>query len=339
MDFSLQMWKDIPKVLQHHWDVGDFNWHMIVYIGLCHVMAVIGAVVYMKECMAETLLWAWFLWPLSGIGIICGVHRLWAHRSWEASLPLRIALMLQQSISNEGTIFHWSRDHRVHHKYSETTGDPHDATRGFFFAHMGWLFVKKHPDVVKNGREIDLSDLLEDPVVRFQKRLDPYINLYMCFVFPAQVAHYGWGENYWNAMFVAGFLRYVIVLHNTWLVNSAAHLYGDHPYDTASYPAENPVVAFLSGGEGWHSWHHKYPYDYAASEFGFMIQYNAGKAFIDLMCMLGLASNRKRATAAWAMGRARRDKDLANGVPLPRALPRPWEVKEDWKDAAKEKSS
>lgn len=250
MDLSAQMWKDIPKVIEHHWKGGTFNWPMVVYIGLCHVLAVIGAIFYVKQCSAETLIWAFIMWPISGFGIISGVHRLWAHRSYEASLPLRICLMLMQSMSNEGSIFHWSRDHRVHHKYSETDADPHNATRGFFYAHVGWLLVKKHPDVVKAGRDIDLTDLLEDPVVMFQKRLDPYISLYMCFVWPAQVAHYFWGENFWSAMFVAGFLRYVVVLHNTWLVNSAAHLYGDHPYDTASYPAENPIVAFFAGGEG-----------------------------------------------------------------------------------------
>lgn len=55
--------------------------------------------------------------------------------------------MLLNSMANQGSIYHWSRDHRVHHKYSETDADPHNATRGFFFAHMGWLYVKKHPEV------------------------------------------------------------------------------------------------------------------------------------------------------------------------------------------------
>lgn len=325
MDLSKEMFLEIPSLIKYHYQNGTFNGPMVAYIGVCHLLAIIGLTVVPK-CSSETLLWAWFMWPLSGIGIIVGVHRLWAHRSFQASLPLRVVLMLMQSMSNEGTIFHWSRDHRVHHKYSETEADPHNATRGFFFAHMGWLLVKKRPEVVKAGRDIDLGDLLEDPVVMFQKKLDPYISLYMCFVWPAQVANYFWGEPFWNAFLVAGCLRYVVVLHFTWLVNSAAHLYGDHPYDTASYPAENPVVSFCSGGEGWHNWHHKYPYDYAASEFGGLAQYNAGKYFIDAMCMLGLASGRKRATAAWAHGRARRDKDRANGVPLPTAPPRPWEM-------------
>jgi len=263
----------------------------------------------------------------SGFGITVGVHRLWSHRSYEAALPARIFLMLCNSIANQGSIYHWSRDHRVHHKFSETDADPHNATRGFFYAHMGWLFVKKHPAVVEAGRKMDFTDLKDDPVVAFQKKFDPWFALFMCYVMPAQVAHYFWGEDFWTAFFVAGGLRYVIVLHFTWLVNSAAHLMGDHPYDVLSYPAENPFVSWCSVGEGWHNWHHKYPFDYAASEFGISSQFNPSKLFIDLMAAVGLVWGRKRGTAAWTMGRARRDRDLANGVPLPKAPPRPWEIR------------
>ena len=86
----------------------------------------------------------------------------------------------------------------------------------------------------------------------------------MCFVFPGLVCML-WGDNFWNGYWVAGGLRYIIVLHFTWCVNSAAHLYGDHPYDPASWPAENPLVSLGALGEGWHNWHHKYPFDYAGT--------------------------------------------------------------------------
>ena len=254
---------------------------------------------------------------------------MWSHRSYSASFPVRFLLMLCNSIANQGSIFHWARDHRVHHKYSETDADPHNAMRGFFFAHMGWLYVKKHPEVIRAGKELDFSDLYEDPVVMFQKKLDPWFALYMCFVFPAQIAVKYWGESFWPAFFVAGGLRYMAVLHFTWLVNSAAHLYGDHPYDVVSYPSENPYVSFFAVGEGWHNWHHKYPFDYAASEFGISSQFNPSKLIIDMFAAVGLVWGRKRGTAAWDMGRARRDRDREAGVPLPKPAPRPWEVNRD----------
>jgi stearoyl-CoA desaturase (delta-9 desaturase) len=265
----------------------------------------------------------------SGFGITVGAHRLWSHRSYEACFAVRFILMLCNTIANQGSIFHWTRDHRVHHKYSETKADPHDATRGFFFAHMGWLFLKKDPAVIKAGRELDYTDLYEDAAVMFQKKLDPWFALYMCFVMPAQVASYYWGEDFWKAFFVAGALRYCCVLHCTWLVNSAAHLYGDHPYDTLSYPAENPVVSWFAVGEGWHNWHHKYPFDYAASEFGVSSQFNPSKLFIDMLAFFGLVWGRKRATGAWEMGKLRRDRDREDGVATRTLDPRPWERKKD----------
>jgi len=217
--------------------------------------------------------------------------------------------MLINSIANQGSIYHWTRDHRVHHKHSETDADPHNAQRGFFFAHMGWLYVKKHPDVIAAGRTLDFSDLKNDKVVVFQDKLDPWFALFMCFVFPALVAKYCWGENFWVAYWVAGALRYCYVLHCTWLVNSAAHMFGDHPYYYTSWPAENPLVSFFAVGEGWHNWHHKYPFDYAASEYGVGSQYNPTKLFIDACAMLGLVTKRKRATGAWEKLKERRDKD------------------------------
>ena len=64
----------------------------------------------------------------------------------------------------------WAKDHRVHHKYTDTNADPYNAKREFFFSHMGWLLVRKHPDVKKKGREIDMSDLFAEPVLVFQKK-------------------------------------------------------------------------------------------------------------------------------------------------------------------------
>merc|ERR1712087_137265 len=95
------------------------------------------------------------------------------------------------------------------------------------------------------------------------------------------------------------------VLHCTWFVNSAAHLWGDRPYDPASNPAENPFVAVASLGEGWHNWHHKYPFDYAASEYGITSQFNPTKLIIDVAAACGMVYERKRATAMWTREKAK----------------------------------
>ena len=64
----------------------------------------------------------------------------------------------------------WVRNHRVHHKNSDTDADPHNVHRGLFFSYYGWILVRKHPAVKEKGKQIDLSDLDADPLLMFQKR-------------------------------------------------------------------------------------------------------------------------------------------------------------------------
>ena len=107
---------------------------------------------------------------VSGMGITCGAHRLWTHRSFKASFPLQVFLCIGQCIAGQNCIFVWSRDHRVHHKYSDTDGDPHNINRGVFFAHVGWLLKKRHPYSLIGGSKLNFDDLKNDPLVDFQMR-------------------------------------------------------------------------------------------------------------------------------------------------------------------------
>lgn len=107
---------------------------------------------------------------LGGHGITMGAHRLWAHKTYKANLPLRIILAFCQTLAFQNHIYEWVRDHRVHHKFTDTDADPHNSQRGFFFSHMGWLIIKKHKDVMVRGATVDMSDLKQDGVVMFQKK-------------------------------------------------------------------------------------------------------------------------------------------------------------------------
>ena len=151
---------------------------------------------------------------------------------------------------------------------------------------MGWLMVRKHPDVMKAGATVDLRDILADPFVMFQHRhYIPCVSL-VCFAAPTLIPVLCWGEDLQVAFFI-NMLRYVSTLHAVWLVNSAAHIYGNRPYDRSFAPADNIFVTFLSMGEGFHNFHHTFPYDYRTSEWGNFI--NPTKFFIDIMAFLGQA--------------------------------------------------
>lgn len=57
-------------------------------------------------------------------------------------------------------------------------------------------------------------------------------------------------------------------------------------------PAENINVAVLALGEGWHNYHHTFPWDYKTSELG-KYSTNFTTAFIDLMAKIGWAYDLK----------------------------------------------
>mmetsp|Transcript_133432 Transcript_133432/g.217258 ORF Transcript_133432/g.217258 Transcript_133432/m.217258 type:complete len:598 (+) Transcript_133432:86-1879(+) len=262
-----------------------------------HLLAVIGAYrATVHPSAAKLWVEAVLGWMIGGFGITCGAHRLWSHRSYTAKTPFRIFLMLLNSFANQGTIYHWARDHRAHHKYTDTPADPHDTNRGFFFAHIGWLLVPKHPDIKAKGDTIPCHDLKADPVVMFQERAERMFmwNEIVSFLLPAFYGKYVYGD-FWLGFFVHGMLRWILCLNATWCVNSVAHFFGDNKYDPAASAKESWTTTILAVGEGWHSYHHKYPYDYATSEFGADSQWNPSKILIDIAAMLGQASNLKRA--------------------------------------------
>lgn len=241
---------------------------------------------------AKTLVWSWLIGLYSGFGITAGAHRLWCHRSYKANLPLRIILAVAQTMAVQNDIFEWSRDHRVHHKFSETDADPHNSRRGFFFAHIGWLLCKKHPDVKIKGSSIDLSDLWADPVVRIQQRFYIPLTIIISGIIPVYLPVKLWGADLEFALFF-NILRYVISLHSTWLVNSAAHMFGHRPYDKTIEPRENRSVVYLAIGEGYHNYHHTFPWDYSTSEFGWKDNFNPTTMLIDFFASIGWAYDLK----------------------------------------------
>eukprot|EP00516_Mucochytrium_quahogii_P013357 CAMPEP_0203790716 /NCGR_PEP_ID=MMETSP0100_2-20121128/4205_1 /ASSEMBLY_ACC=CAM_ASM_000210 /TAXON_ID=96639 /ORGANISM=" , Strain NY0313808BC1" /LENGTH=383 /DNA_ID=CAMNT_0050693897 /DNA_START=1836 /DNA_END=2984 /DNA_ORIENTATION=- len=277
---------------------------MSVYVIIIHIFALI-AIPHVPDCKMQTLVAGFFSYMLGCIGITAGSHRLWAHKAYKANGVYRFFVMLCASIANQGTIMHWARDHRVHHIYSETRADPHNAMRGLFFAHIGWLFLKKDPRVKLAGNRISMADISSNFEVVLQQKLNPWWNFLWCFVVPPMVCVYLFDETYANAFLVVGILKYVLSLHATWCVNSFAHAGEHHPYED-SYPAENPIVAVMTMGEGWHNYHHAFPMDYRCSEFGVSAQFNPTKLLIDTCAYVGMVWDRRTCEKQWAARIARK---------------------------------
>lgn len=293
-----------PQASERKYEIIYFN---IFTFTFAHLSALYGVYLCFTSAKRESLILGYIIGVLAGFGVTAGAHRLWTHRTYKAKMPLQILLMLFYSFAYQNSAVHWIRDHRLHHKYSDTDADPHNATRGFFYSHMGWLLVKKHPEVKRRGRSLDMSDIYSNRVLMFQKKYAIPITGTICFVIPTLLPMYLWGESFKNAWHIT-ILRYIITLHVAFLVNSAAHIWGYKPYDKRILPTQNLFVSFMAFGEGFHNYHHVFPWDYRTAELG-NNYLNLTTMFIDFFAWLGWAYDLKSVPVSLAESRARKTGD------------------------------
>lgn len=102
----------------------------------------------------------------------------------------------------------------------------------------------KHPEVIKKGRQMDMSDILADPVVQFHQKHFIALKMLLCFIIPTMIPVYCWGEEWLLAFTTQCIFRYVFSLNFTWSVNSAAHMWGNRPYD--KYVQDNYIEPQIS---------------------------------------------------------------------------------------------
>lgn len=270
----------------------ELIWSQIVVFTVAHILGIYGISLIFTSAYWQTTLFAFVLHFLSILGITAGIHRLWSHRAYKARTSLKIFLALISTIAYQNSVYHWAREHRVHHKFSETNADPVNSSRGFFFSHVGWLMCKKHPDVKAKGKCVDMTDLQADKVLWFQHKNYRVLVFFFALAGPFVIPIVCWNETWFNSLCVAVMLRWICSLHSIFLVNSAAHIFGVRPYDKNLNPAENMMVSGLTLGEGFHNFHHTFPWDYKVAELG-GYTLNFTTLFIDVCARLGLAYDLK----------------------------------------------
>jgi Fatty acid desaturase len=146
------------------------NWLNVTLIILIPLYGCIGA--FWVPLHLKTAVWSVLYYFATALGITAGYHRLWAHTSYSATPPLRIFWAAVGGGAVEGSIRWWARDHRAHHRYTDTDKDPYSVRKGLLYAHLGWMIMKQNPKRI--GRT-DISDLNEDPVVVWQHK--NYLNV------------------------------------------------------------------------------------------------------------------------------------------------------------------
>ncbi|GMR60425.1 hypothetical protein PMAYCL1PPCAC_30620, partial [Pristionchus mayeri] len=270
----------------------EIIWKNVVMLIVLHIVALVGVYHAFTEAKWRTLSFMFWITMYAGTSITGGAHRMWSHKAYKIHFRINtLRNFINMLLKND--VIDWARDHRAHHKWSDTDADPHNIKRGFFFAHMGWLMCRKHPKVKEMGSKIDLSDLEADPVLAFQSRftLKFYI-VYIINILKFTIKRLG--SCIWTILFCK--LSKVLVSNIKMLfvrvINSVSHSFGYHPFDKEITPTDHPVTAFFIFGEGWHNYHHTFPQDYRTSEY--MWSMNVTALIIDFFASMGWVWDRKR---------------------------------------------
>lgn len=258
------------------------NWGTFATIGGYHVLLLALLPFAWGDFNAATWILYLVTFALSGFAITAAHHRLFAHKTYDASPVYEWFWLFMSALAGQMSALSWSNDHRIHHSHVDTDKDPYNINRGFWYAHIGWLFVS---DSIPIQKRI-VSDLLKNPRVMFQHN------------------HYKWiflGVN--GAVFAIGclfmtplasfvgcvLLRIFTIHHCTWFINSAAHVWGSRTYSKEQTAADNALLALVTFGEGYHNYHHTIANDYRNGVRWY--HFDPTKWLIWTASKVGLASN------------------------------------------------
>lgn len=227
-----------------------------------------------------------FMYYATGLAITAGYHRYYAHRTYECNRVVQFLLLAFGAATFQNSVLNWASDHRYHHQYSDKDGDPYSVNRGFWWAHMGWMFFF-YPSNRPYRNSVDLKN---DPLVQFQEKYYLPLALLTGFAFPMLL---GWcfGRP-WGGLVWGGAVRMVVVHQVTFMINSVAHSFGKRTYGPTSTARDNPLLALFTFGEGYHSFHHAYAGDYRIGSKWY--HYDPGKWLIRTLNGLGMAKRLKR---------------------------------------------
>lgn len=176
--------------------------------------------------------------------VTAGYHRYLAHRAYRTGRALQFVLaVLGASALQRGPLW-WASWHRRHHKYSDQPGDPHTPRRGFWYAHVGWIFDGTH----EFGDYSNVRDLARFPELRWLDRhhYTPVIAYAVACLAIAGLPGVIWGFA----------VSSVVLVHAVFTVNSVTHRWGSRRFETSDDSRNNAVVALMTFGEGWHNNHH-----------------------------------------------------------------------------------
>jgi stearoyl-CoA desaturase (Delta-9 desaturase) len=243
------------------------NWITSSFLIGTALMALIGVPIYLIKVGIDWFQFAMFSFYLTAtmMSITVGYHRLFSHLSFKAKAPVKLFTLLFGACAFENSCLNWASDHRMHHKHVDHDEDPYDISKGFFWAHIGWLLFKLNPEPAMEN----VADLRKDKLVMWQHKYVHWIGFTLGVLVPmalGAVFNVAMGTSPWlgalGGFLIGGVARIVVAQHCTFFINSFCHMLGRQPYSTSHSARDSAVMAFFTFGEGYHNYHHEFQHDY-----------------------------------------------------------------------------
>ena len=296
--------------------VTRINWKTSSFLIGTLILALTATPAYIFKFGVDRFQVAFFIFMFfaTGMSITLGYHRLFSHITFQAHWAVRLFTVLFGAAAFENSVLLWCSEHRRHHKHVDHDDDPYSISKGFFFAHIGWLLFKIDPDPPYDN----VADLQRDKIVLWQDRNIYLIGFLMSFVMPA-ILGYLW--NGWlgalGSFLIAGIARVVAVQHSTFFINSMCHTVGSRPYSTRCSARDSWFMALFTFGEGYHNYHHEFQHDYRNGVKPW--QYDPTKWAIWLLSKAGLVSKLRRVPSEKILlaelAEAQRQLEVKLGIP------------------------
>lgn len=263
-------------------------WSNIIFMTLTPVLAAILVPLHIYFYGNSWGLWAMFavFFCVNNMTITSGYHRYFSHMSYVAHPLVEMFYIFVGAGCFQGSVLQWCTDHRRHHRKVDSHEDPYSINKGFWYAHLTWMFTKDphHQGFAK--------DLEANKFIKFQHDYYPIVAGFMGFVVPGLIA-WALGLGFWGGVLIPGLLRIVLSQHSTFLINSAAHCFGKQTYTDKHTARDSIIMAFLTFGEGYHNFHHSFQIDYRNGTKWY--HWDPTKWAIRSLAFLGLAKKLREA--------------------------------------------
>jgi stearoyl-CoA desaturase (Delta-9 desaturase) len=243
---------DDPQGLVNKAEIARMQPFIILHLGCLGVLLTGWSPVAVWTCVA---LYVIRMFVITGF-----LHRYFSHRTFQTHRWLQFAMgLLCLTCVQRGPLW-WAAHHRHHHRQSDEPKDVHSPKQhGLIWSHIGWITTSRNMPTDYSV----VKDLAKFPELVFLNRFDWIGSWLLAFgLIGAGMALHRWmpqlGVTGPQLLVWGFFVSTTLLFHGTSSINSLSHVWGSQRYPSGDTSRNNPVLALITLGEGWHNNHHRY---------------------------------------------------------------------------------